>query len=91
VNIEGLIGASRASAPLQPKFFSCTFVTELPSFAQYADRGDLPLAINRAQSYYWSRTWQHDEAESLREIAEGNVEHFTNGTDAVRWLLSPDD
>ena len=51
----------------------------------------MPTMISRAQAYYWSNRWQHDEAESLVDLEAGSTETFHNGRDAVRWLLSADD
>lgn len=49
------------------------------------------FTISRSQAYYWSKVWQRDERESLRDIELGRVNFFETGSDAVRWLLSEDD
>ena len=61
--------------------------------------GEIPPETSRAtppvmagdQSYYWTETWQRDQAESLAEIGAGLVKRFDSSTDAIRWLLSEDD
>ncbi len=50
-----------------------------------------PYFVPRDQAYFWTQKWQADEAEALREIADGNVRDFTSGAAAVAWLLSDDD
>ena len=54
-------------------------------------RGALVLHHLPIQAYYWSKVWQRDERESLRDIELGRVNFFETGSDAVPWLLSEDD
>ena len=51
---------------------------------------DLPPAISREEAYYWTARWQNDEAESLREHAEGRSITFDSDDpdDVIRWLLA---
>jgi len=51
----------------------------------------VPLFIPRDEAYYWTREWQHDEAEALRELERGEGRVFRDPKDAVRWLRSPED
>jgi hypothetical protein len=61
------------------------------AFMSGADaRRHVPFFVPRDQSYFWTQKWQQDEGEALREIAEGNVQHFTSGAAAVAWLLADD-
>jgi len=62
----------------------------MPSFVGASDRGDLPVIVNRAQAYYWTRSWLEGEAESLREIQDGHAVRFSDADAALRWLLSAD-
>ena len=62
----------------------------IPSFVGASHRGDLPVIVNRAQAYYWTRAWQKGEAESLREIQGGHAVRFNDADAALRWLLSAD-
>jgi hypothetical protein len=50
-----------------------------------------PYFVPRNQAYFWTERWQADEADALREIAEGNVRDFASGAAAIAWLLSDDD
>ncbi len=47
-----------------------------------------PFFVPRDQAYYWTLAWQRDEAEALREIAEGNTQRFASGAAAAEWLLA---
>lgn len=51
----------------------------------------VPLFVTRNEAYYWTREWQHDEAEALRELERGEGRVFHDPKDAVRWLRSPED
>jgi hypothetical protein len=51
----------------------------------------IPPSIPASQRYFWTARWQEGEAESARDIAEGEKRRFENPLDAVRWLLSDDD
>jgi len=51
----------------------------------------VPLFIPRAEAYYWTRQWQHDEAEALKELERGEGRVFHDPKDAVRWLRRPED
>ncbi len=48
----------------------------------------IPLSIPVSQRYFWTRTWQQGEAESVRDIANGDVRTFADPLDAIRWLLA---
>ena len=50
-----------------------------------------PLFVPRNQAYYWTKGWQRDEAEALREIADGKALRFSTGAVAAEWLLADDD
>jgi hypothetical protein len=58
---------------------------------QITSRGALPSVINRAQAYYWTRAWQAGEAESHRDLEQGDVMRFRDADSALRWLLSTDE
>jgi hypothetical protein len=49
-----------------------------------------PLFVTRNEAYYWSREWQNDEAEALRELERGEGRVFHDPKEAVRWLRSPE-
>lgn len=49
-----------------------------------------PYFVPLDQAYFWTYKWQRDEAEALREIAEGNVQDFASGAAAIAWLLADD-
>jgi len=51
----------------------------------------VPPSIPRDQLYYWSHQWQDDEAESLRELEEGQGREFGSAAEALRWLFDPSD
>ena len=51
----------------------------------------VPLFMPHDQAYYWTTAWQRDEAEALREIAEGKARRFASGAAAAEWLLTDDD
>ena len=51
----------------------------------------VPLFVPRDQAYYWTTQWQRDEAEALREIAEGKARRFSSGAAAAEWLVADDD
>jgi hypothetical protein len=50
----------------------------------------IPPAISGEQAYFWSASWQEEEAESLREHEVGSFETFDSDdpNDVIRWLLS---
>jgi hypothetical protein len=50
-----------------------------------------PLVLRRDQLYYWSAVWQAGEAESLEDLASGQVEQFHDSESVMRWLFSSDD
>jgi hypothetical protein len=54
-------------------------------------RQRIPWSIPRSQAYYWRRSWQDDERETLANLETGDVKRFPSGRDAIRWLLSEDD
>lgn len=62
----------------------------LPAFIGASCRGELPVIVNRAQAYYWTKAWQEAEAESVREIQGGHAVRFSDADAALRWLLSAD-
>jgi hypothetical protein len=51
----------------------------------------LPIAVSRAQAYYWKRTWQDAEREALLELETGQGRTFGDAESAIRYLLGPDD
>ena len=65
-----------------------TFVVE-STVASLSEEGRLvPASIPASQRYFWTARWQAGEAESRRDIANGEVEQFDDPLDAIRWLLS---
>lgn len=54
-------------------------------------RHDVPVTIPRDQLYYWSGQWQRGEEVALAELARGEGRYFASATDAIRWLLAPED
>jgi hypothetical protein len=72
-------------------FSLATFVTIPSPDAAVAPPVGYPVSVSHSQLYYWSAKWQHDEGESLAEIDTGEALRFSNGRDAIRWLLSSDD
>jgi hypothetical protein len=64
------------------------FVSASPSsFPSYR----APLFVSRAESYYWTYEWQHDEREALMELERGEGKVFQDPEQAVRWLMEPED
>lgn len=63
---------------------------DAPSQTSAPDRVSrrVPMFIPRAEAYYWSREWQHDEAESLKELDRGEGKIFHDPKEAARWLRS---
>lgn len=61
------------------------------AYAPSRSRRRAPLFVPRDQAYYWTVAWQRDEAEALREVAEGKARRFSSGAGAAEWLLSDDD
>jgi hypothetical protein len=51
----------------------------------------LPFFIPRGEVYYWTREWQRDEQEALKEVERGESKVFHDPKEAVRWLRSPED
>ena len=51
----------------------------------------VPLFVPRSEAYYWTREWQRDEAEALKELERGEGRVFHDPKDAARWLRSPED
>ena len=51
----------------------------------------VPLFVPRREAYYWTREWQDDEAEALKELERGEGRVFDDPKEAVRWLRSPED
>jgi len=49
----------------------------------------LPVSIPESQLYYWTLKWQTDEAESIRELDNGESVTFDNADAVIRWLLDP--
>ncbi len=89
-----MIAETNATTELMTLFVSDESGTEFPSMDDAliaCAPHSLPTIVNRAEAYYWTRAWQAGEAESLAEIQRGEVESFTGGAAAVRWLLSEDD
>lgn len=83
------------AAVASPTIGSRTFVvrpnTGASNIRPEAVPRDMPLAIPRSQLYFWTAGWQEGEREALGERARGESRFFSTGTDAVRWLLDPDD
>lgn len=50
-----------------------------------------PGSIPHSQLYYWTRSWQENEAAALDEIERGDSVTFDSADDAIRWLLSGDE
>src|SRR5579871_1471717 len=50
-----------------------------------------PASVPESQLYYWTREWQEQEAESRKELANGESREFTNATDAIQWLFDSGD
>jgi hypothetical protein len=61
------------------------------SFSQLPPADDLVLIpggfLPRDQEYYWSKSWQTDERETLAQIAAGEGVEFDNAADLVKWLF----
>lgn len=51
-------------------------------------RATMPFFMTREQEYYWHRSWQADERESLAEREAGEVFRFDSDdpNDAARFL-----
>ena len=43
------------------------------------------------QAYYWSKTWQESETETLDALANGEGRVFGTAQETIRWLLSADE
>lgn len=54
-------------------------------------RRRVPFFAPSAELYYWTRSWQHGEAEALADVAAGRVEVFSSGASAARSLLASED
>jgi hypothetical protein len=50
-----------------------------------------PFFVPRWEAYYWTREWQRDEAEALKELRRGESRVFFDPKEAVRWLRSEED
>lgn len=69
---------------------SLNVTSEATAYVAHAARRDAPLFVPHDQAYYWTMAWQRDEAEALREIAEGQARRFSSGAAAAAWLLADD-
>lgn len=76
------VGLSTVASP--------AFCVNVTVFADHPSSAPV-VSVPREQLYYWSRQWQEDEALALEDLAEGRSREFSNGTEAVRWLLSAED
>lgn len=43
------------------------------------------------QDYYWTPEWQHNEADTLRELDSGHGQRFETADAAIRWLTDGQD
>jgi hypothetical protein len=48
----------------------------------------VPFFVPRGEAYYWTREWQRDEQEALKELERGESRVFHDSKEAVRWLRS---
>jgi hypothetical protein len=51
----------------------------------------IPFSVPRGQLYYWTRRWQVDEREALKELDAGLGREFSDGKSAAEWLLTDDE
>lgn len=82
--------ASRVSDSYSPGVSSGSYALVSPDGTATNKRGSV-VAVPRDQMYYWTRSWQENEAAAVAELERGEGRRFTTATDAIRWLLSDED
>ncbi len=50
----------------------------------------VPTFIPRDELFLWTYAWQDGERESAAEREAGNLRHFEDPNDLLRWLLTPE-
>jgi len=51
----------------------------------------MPPSVPTDQLYYWTGAWREGENEGLDDLAAGRAREFADTTQAIRYLVSPDD
>ncbi len=51
----------------------------------------VPTFVPRDELFFWTHAWQDGERESAAEREAGNLRHFEDPNDLLRWLLTPED